>query len=408
MKTALVIFILTYIIIAIQNIPKIHISRPAGSLIGAVFMVLCGVLNIEEAYAAIDFNTILFILGMMIIVAYWEISGFFAIAETLILKKAHTPVNLLLILIFSSGIFSSLFMNDTICLMFAPIVLRLAKRAGLNPIPYLIALATSANIGSVMTIIGNPQNMIIGLYSKIPFWEFTRILAPVSIIGLLLNFLVIKFIYRKEIRSTPIIISNNASNIIIQKWLLIISLIVIAALLVFLSIGYSPAAVAISLACFLILAGAAKPRPVLKEVDWTLLLLFCGLFVVMKGVEKAGITSVIFNYAKQFIYSAKFAQIVSVSGVSAITSNVISNVPAVILFSNIFSAANISKNIWLALAMASTLAGNLTIIGSIANIIVFESTKDHVRVTFLEYLKVGIPLTILTLTAGIAILLCCL
>ena len=401
MKTALIIFGLTYVIIAAQNIPRLHISRPAGSLIGAVFMVLFGVLSIEEAYAAIDFNTILFILGMMIIVAYMEISGFFGIAENFILKKADTPDKLLLLLIFSSGILSSLFMNDTICLMFAPIVLRLVRRADLNPIPYLIALATSSNIGSVMTIIGNPQNMLIGLYSKIPFLEFMRVLAPVSVIGLLLNYFVIKKIYRNEIRSIPIKITGNGEKVAIQKELFIVSLMAIIALLVFLSLGYSPPAVAITLACFLILAGAAKPRKVLEEVDWTLLILFCGLFVVMKGVEKAGITAIIFNSAEQFIYGAKLAQVASISAASVVTSNIVSNVPAVILFSNIFANADISKIAWLSLAMSATLAGNLTIIGSIANIIVFESAKDQVKVGFFEYFKVGLPLTVMTLAIGI-------
>jgi len=406
MKIALIIFVLTYIIIGIQNIPKLHINRPAGALLGAVAMVLFGVISLKEAYAAIDLDTILFILGMMIIVAYTEVSGFFQIAEDLILKSAKSASALLLFLVISSGLLSSLFMNDTICLILTPIVLRLTRRAYLNPIPYLIALATSSNIGSVMTIIGNPQNMLIGLYSKIPFLEFLRILAPVTVIGLLINFLVIRFIYRKEIAHKPIVITeNDSSRIVVQKELLFVSFFALALLLVFLSLGFSPPAVAITLACFLILAGATKPRKALEGVDWTLLLFFVGLFIVMKGVEKSGIIASIFSYVQHYLSDGKLKQIVNLSLGSTAVSNIVSNVPAVILFSHFFANLANSKLAWLTLAMSSTLAGNLTIIGSVANIIVFESARDEAKVGFFEYLKVGLPLTFITLVLGVIVLL---
>jgi len=404
MNIALIIFIFTYIIIATQNIPKVHINRPAGALLGAVAMVLFGVISIKEAYAAIDLDIILFILGMMIIVAYAEVSGFFEIAENFILEKAKTASSLLLFLIFSSGLLSSLFMNDTICLILTPIVLRLTHKTNLNPVPYLIALATSSNIGSVMTIIGNPQNMLIGLYSKIPFLEFLRILAPITIIGLTLNFFVIRAIYKKEITNKPISVKEKDPKSTIQKELLVISLIAVILLLVFLSLGFSPPAVAMTLACFLILAGATKPRKALEQIDWTLLLFFSGLFIVMKAVGKSGITTAIFNYVRYYFSDGKMVQVLNLSIGSTVLSNIVSNVPAVMLFSHLFANLADSKLIWLTLAMSSTLAGNLTIIGSVANIIVFESAKDKVRVGFFEYLKVGLPLTLITLILGIIVL----
>ena len=404
MNTALVIFIFTYIIIAIQNIPKVHINRPAGALLGAVAMVLFGVISLKEAYAAIDLDTILFLLGMMIIVAYTEVSGFFEIAENFILEKAKTASSLLLMLIFSSGLLSSLFMNDTICLLFTPIVLRLTRKTNLNPVPYLIALATSSNIGSVMTIIGNPQNMLIGLYSKIPFLDFLKILAPITIIGLIVNFFIIRAIYKKDITTNPILVKANGQKPAIQKEILFVSFIAMILLLIFLSMGFSPPAVAITLACFLILAGATKPRKALEEVDWTLLLFFAGLFIVMKGIEKSGIITSIFNYVQYYFADGKLRQIVNLSLGSTAISNIVSNVPAVILFSHFFTNLANSKLAWLTLAMSSTLAGNLTIIGSVANIIVFESARDETRVSFFEYLKVGLPLTFVTLFLGIIVL----
>lgn len=405
MNLALIIFIFTYIIIAGQNIPRVHINRPSGALLGAVAMVLFGVISLKEAYSAIDLDIILFILGMMIIVAYAEVSGFFQIAENFILRKAKTAAALLLFLILSSGLLSSLFMNDTICLLFTPIILRLTHKTNLNPIPYLIGLATSSNIGSVMTIIGNPQNMLIGLYSKISFLEFLKILAPITIIGLIINFLIIYIVYKKDICNKPIIAEVNNQKFVIQKELLFVSFIAMFLLVIFLSLGFNPPGVAITLACLLILAGATKPRKALEEIDWSLLLFFSGLFIVMKAVEKSGITSAIFNYVKQYLTAIKSIQILNLSIGTTIISNIVSNVPAVILFSHIFTGVAGSKILWLTLAMSSTLAGNLTIIGSVANIIVFESARDRVKVSFFEYLKVGLPLTLITLAVGISILI---
>jgi len=406
MSPAIIIFIITYILIGIQNIPGIHINRTAGALLGAVAMVFFGVISVKEAYVAIDLDIMLFILGMMIIIAYMELSGFFEMVERWILKRAKSASGLLFFLIISSGIASSFFMNDTICLLFTPIVLRIVKKAQLNPIPYLIALATSSNIGSTMTIIGNPQNMLIGLYSKIHFLEFLRILSPVSIIGLLINFLLIRLIYHRDLSGKGINLKFDENKIVIQKRLFIASFITLILLLVFLCLGYSPQNVAITLACFLILAGADKPRKALEEVDWQLLLFFAGLFIVMHGMEKSGITLSIFAYVKNYLSDGKISQILNLTIGSTVLSNIVSNVPAVILFSHFFAGLANSKLAWLTLAMSSTLAGNLTIIGSVANIIVFESAeKEGVKVGFFEYLKFGLPLTIVTLVIGIATLL---
>jgi Na+/H+ antiporter NhaD/arsenite permease-like protein len=153
------------------------------------------------------------------------------------------------------------------------------------------------------------------------------------------------------------------------------------------------------------LAGAAKPRKVLEEVDWSLLLFFAGLFIVMKAVEKSGITTPIFNYVKNYLLDGKLVQIVKLSIGSTVVSNIVSNVPAVMLFSHLFANLTNSKLVWLTLAMSSTLAGNLTVIGSVANIIVFESARDEVKVGFFEYLKVGLPLTLITLIIGILVLI---
>jgi len=404
MNVALIIFAATYVVIAVQNIPRVHINRPAGALLGAVAMVLFGVITLEEAYAAIDFNTLLFILGMMIVVAYVELSGFFEVAESFILARAGTASALLLSVVLSSGVFSSLFMNDTICLLFTPMVLRITRRAGLNPVPYLIALATSANVGSVMTIIGNPQNMLIGLYSGIPFLEFFRVLAPVGAGGLLVNFAVIRMIYRRDVAGRRISAAPAREPRPIQRELLAVSIGGMVLLLLFLCLGYNPPAAAITFACVLILAGATKPRKALEEVDWSLLLFFAALFVVMRAAEKAGIAEPIVSCFGRYEGAGVFGRVVNLSAGTAIVSNIVSNVPAVMLVAHVVRHLAASKLFWLTLAMSSTLAGNLTIIGSVANIIVFETARDDVAVSFLDYVKVGLPVTLATLFWGVIVI----
>jgi Na+/H+ antiporter NhaD/arsenite permease-like protein len=401
---ATLIFAGTYAILGIQGIPRIHIDRPSGALIGAVAMVVFGVLTLQEAYQAIDLDTILFLLGMMILVAYLELSGFFEILERWIIGLARSTRMLLGLIIVSSGILSALFMNDTICLLYAPVIVRVTKRLGINPVPYVIALATSANIGSVATIVGNPQNALIGIRSHLPFLEFARHLWPVAAIGLALNYFIIAGLYRREITGLPLLVPPPRNPATAQRWLLSVSLVAGIAMFVLLGLDYHPPAVAMALASVVILAGSRQPRRALQEVDWTLLFLFAGLFVVMRGVEASGLTALLFEKTKHLLQQDSLAAAAGLTGAVAVVSNLVSNVPAVMLYVPLIEAQGAREQLWLLLAMASTLAGNLTIIGSVANLIVLEATKEEVAISFLEYLKVGAPLTILTLLLGVLLL----
>ncbi len=402
--TASLIFIATYAILGIQGIPKIHIDRPSGALLGAVAMVVFGVLTLQQAYQAIDLDTILFLLGMMILIAYLELSGFFEVLERWIIGLAGSTRALLALVVWSAGILSALFMNDTICLLYAPVIVRVTKRLGLNPVPYLIALATAANIGGVATIIGNPQNALIGIRSHVPFLEFSRRLWPVAAVGLLVDFAVIAFVYRREITGAPLIVPPPRKPSQVQRWMLSVSLSAGAAMVAFLCLNFHPPAVAMTLASIVILAGSRQPRRALQGVDWTLLFLFAGLFVVMRGVEEAGLTMLIFERSQFLLKESSLRAAAALSGTIAVLSNLVSNVPAVMLYIPLLKAQAASDRLWLLLAMASTLAGNLTIIGSVANLIVLEATKDEVQISFLEYLKVGLPVTLITVLGGVWLL----
>jgi Na+/H+ antiporter NhaD/arsenite permease-like protein len=396
------IFGATYLTLGLQRTPRLHIDRPSGALLGAVAMVAFGVLTLEQAYAAIDLDTILFLLGMMILIAYLDISGFFEVLERWVIGQARSTRMLLGLVVLSAGLLSALFMNDTICLLYAPVLVRVTRRLGLDPVPYLIALATAANIGSVATIIGNPQNALIGVRSGIPFLHFTARLWPVAAAGLILDFALVALIYRKSITGAPLAVPPPRHPVSIQRWLLGVSLSAGAAMLVLLCLGFHPPAVAMGIASVVILAGSRKPRRALERVDWPLLFLFAGLFVVMRGVQSAGLADLVFEHTSSTFAGSGIGAAAGLAGMVAAASNLVSNVPAVILYAPLVPPAR--PDLWLVLAMASTLAVNLTLIGSVANLFVVEVTRDEVEISFLEYLKVGVPLTIATLALGVLLL----
>jgi Na+/H+ antiporter NhaD/arsenite permease-like protein len=181
------VFVATYVLISLHRVPFLNLDRPTAALLGAVAMVLLGAVPFADALHKINWETIVLLLGMMIVVAYLKLARFFEFVSTWILLRAKTPGRLLALLIVTSGVLSALFVNDTICVLFTPIVLGAVLKARLNPVPYLIALVTSANIGSVMTLTGNPQNMLVGMFSEISYGRFFLTLLPVGVAGLLLD-----------------------------------------------------------------------------------------------------------------------------------------------------------------------------------------------------------------------------
>jgi Na+/H+ antiporter NhaD/arsenite permease-like protein len=278
---------------------------------------------------------------------------------------------------------------------------------GLPPIPYLIALATAANVGSVATIVGNPQNALIGVRSGIPLLSFVSALWPVAIAGLVVDGLLLSWIYRDRVSAAPLVLPPPRAAQAVEPWMLAAGMMAGAGMLVAMALGVRPAAASMSAAAAVILAGAARPRDALREVDWALLLFFSGLFVVMRGVADAGLADRVVTGIAGPIGEGGAAGLARLGLAVTVLSQAVSNVPAVMLFLPSLSglSPDSAKDAWLVLAMASTLAGNLTILASVANVIVFETARrDGVEVGFLEYLKVGAPLTALTSLLGWALL----
>ncbi len=401
---SLLIFILTYIIISAQKMKWHRLDRPSGALLGAVLMVLTGVLTLDEAYRAIDFNTILLLLGMMLVIAYLKIANCFKYLSYLLITHARNSFILLCFVSFSSGILSALFVNDTICLMFTPLLILALNQTKLNPIPFLIALATSSNIGSVVTLTGNPQNMLIGVFSKIPYVDFTLHLLPIGLLSLAANVFIIYLLFRKDINFKKMdaiaLIKPELDIKLTTKSLVVLFFIFLG----FIFTGNLPLSAITGGLALLIISGT-KPQHAMEKVDWTLLLFFSGLFIVVGGISKAGFLTLAHNAVGPYLGNTASSQIVHFSIFSVIASNLVSNVPFVLLSATWIDTFIDPKTMWYALAMSSTFAGNLTVMGSVANMIVLELSKEYVHVRFWDFFKVGFITTLVSTIIGIIILI---
>lgn len=408
--TAIIVFGLTYVLISGRRLKILPLNRPAAALLGAVSMVALGVMTPQQAYDAVDYDTLVLLLGMMIIAAYLGLAGFFGWAADAILRHARTPQRLLLYLTITSGLLSALLVNDTVCLMLTPLVVAVIVRGRLPLLPYLMALATSANIGSVATLVGNPQNMIIGAMSGIPFLPFSLRLAPVAVVCLAINYLVLAVGFRHVLRAAHIHTdTGNAPVPALDRKLFALTCVtlglVFAGFCLESSTGLSLAWTALAGAALLMTLARRDTHEVLKLVDWHLLLFFAALFVVVHGLNGTGLSDKIFHRLQHVIGASTTAQAANLTWFSVAGSNIFSNVPFVLVAGNWIQHFRDPNLMWSILAMATTFAGNLTILGSVANIIVVESARGHIEIGFWDYAKYGIPITILTTLTGLAALL---
>jgi Na+/H+ antiporter NhaD/arsenite permease-like protein len=394
---ALVVFVGTYAVVAIGRLPGLRLDRAGAALVGASLMVGFGVLSLEEAYGAIDLNTIVLLVGMMILVANLKLAGFFGLAAHWVAGRARHPVSLLAGIIVVSGALSAFLVNDTVCLMLTPLVAELIRGLRRNPVPYLLAVAMASNIGSTATITGNPQNIMIGSFSGIPYGGFAAALAPVAALGLVILFILIALIFRGEFLRA-VRFEMPIASVRIHRALLIKSLFAAIGMIGFFFAGVAPTKVAIIGGALLLFTRRLKPERVYREIDWALLLLFAGLFVVVRGMEAAALTPEVLRAAEHLA----LGQPADLALVAAALSNIVSNVPTVLLLRPFVAALAHPERAWLVLAMASTLAGNLTIVGSVANLIVVERARQHrIAIDFWTYLAVGAPVTVFTIALGV-------
>ena len=396
---ALVILVMTYAGVAIGRIPGLRLDRAGIALLGAAAMIAVGALSLDDAYKVVDWNTLTLLLGMMIVVAHLKVSGAFRTVGALAMKHAHAPFVLLATVTLMSGVLSAFLVNDAICLVMAPIVVQITRALNRNPAPYLVATATASNCGSVGTITGNPQNMVIGAISGVSYPAFSAALAPVALVSLVLVVVIVRLVYREEFRKPSAEVDGAPFRGVIHKRQMLKAIFVCVALGVAFFAGMAPARAALYGGAFLLLTRAIKPHRIYREIDGPLLILFAGLFVVVAGAERVLLTPQMVSA----VASAGLGEVWRLSALTAIASNIVSNVPAVLALRPFVSALHDPAKAWLVVAMSSTLAGNFTLLGSVANLIVAEqAARANAPISFGSYFRVGAPLTLLTLVIGTA------
>jgi len=389
----LAISALTFLGVALGRWPGLRTNRASIALVGAAALVGIGGLSLEEAFGSLDLHTLTLLFSVMVLNANLRLSGFFGWVAAATMRVAHSARMLLAVLLGTSGLLSALFLNDTICLMLTPLVVDVARRLGRDPIPYLVGLALSANIGSVATVTGNPQNMLVAMSGGLAYVPFALALTPVALLGLLLAWVVLVLVYREEFRPGPLPPPPDL-RVRFYRPLLVKSLLATAALLAMFLAGVPVAQSALLASAGLLVTRRLKPERIFADFDWQLLVLFAGLFMVTGALEHGGWTRTL----GEALHGLAGRGLGGLMVLTALLSNLVSNVPAVLLLRPMIPGTADPQKAWLAVAAASTLAGNFTLLGSMANLIVAEqAARRRVRLSFGAYLKAGVPVTLLTL-----------
>jgi Na+/H+ antiporter NhaD/arsenite permease-like protein len=391
-----IVFFLTYGGIALGRIPGLRLDRAGIALTGAALMLAIGAITPEDAYRAVNLETLALLLGMMIVVAHLRLSGFFRLVTSWALAHAHSPLILLASVAMTAGGLSAFLVNDAVCLVMAPLVIEVTRSLRRDPIPYLLAVAMASNVGSVATITGNPQNMIVGAVSRIPYVEFAAALAPLAIAGVVLVFVVLAALWQREFRQLAQLTAKPPAARVHKPQLAKAVLVTLGVIAAFFA-GVPVAMAAFLGGALLLVTRAIKAHKVYQEIDGSLLLMFAGLFVVVAAAEKVLLTPELIRSVQAFHFSNSYVLTFD----TAVLSNIISNVPAVLALKPFVLGLPDQHRVWLVIAMSATLAGNLTPVGSIANLIVAERARAAgIHVSLWAYCRAGIPITLATLALG--------
>jgi Na+/H+ antiporter NhaD/arsenite permease-like protein len=392
---ATTIFLITYAGMALGRIPGLTLDRTGVALLGAIAMLASSVLNESEAFQAIHLPTILLLYSLMILSGQFTLAGFYAEVGRRLTGVVQRPRLFLLLLMLTSGFFSALIINDVVCMAFTPVVCACILESSLNPVPFLIGLACASNIGSASTIIGNPQNMLIGQIGSLRFGEFLWWCGPPSIVSLFVAYGIILWIYQNNWTRKDAAIGRNTETspdydpVQSRK-----ALILFGVLIVLFFTGLPRELSALSIAGIVLCSRRMTTKSLLGGINWHLITLFCALFIVIEGIVKFGIP----QKGVQELASLGL-DINSRLGLSLITligSNVFSNVPAVMLLLKNVNL-HLTSNLYV-MALVSTYAGNLITIGSFANLIVIEQAKPYrIDVDFIDHARVGIPVTLVSI-----------
>jgi Na+/H+ antiporter NhaD/arsenite permease-like protein len=395
----LLVFALTWWSMAVRAVPFLPLGRAAGALLGAVLMVAIGALTPDAALAAVDLSTLALLLGMMIQTDFLAEAGVFTRVADTLLARARSPFGVLAAVSGVSALLSAFLVNDTVCLFLTPVVVLTCTRGGLPLAPYLLALATSANIGSAATLVGNPQNMLIGRMSGVTFAHFAALAAPATLAGFLVNLGLLRLFYARTLPAAlrP---STPAPTRPMPRAVMLALVATVAAFFAGAHLGFA----ALAGACAMLVAARTDARPRLARLDWSLLLFFAGLFIVVRALEATGLVASAWSAIAGGLSFDSAHGITGFSAAMLVGSNVVSNVPLVLLVGPHMPSLGGGDAAWVALAWVTTVAGNLTLVGSVANLIVAEGARASHTLGFREHLRFGLPSTLLVTLTGLLVL----
>jgi len=401
LAAATLVFLVTYVLISLRTVRRFPIERPAVAMLGGALMLVLGVLTPAQALLAINLDVIVLLVGMMLLVSGLEVCGFFDLVSSRIAVRAKSQAAFLAWLMVVTAALSAIVLNDTIALLVTPVVVRSTRALRVNPLPYLVAVAIAANVGSVATEVGNPQNAFIAIQSGIPFLTFTAYLLPVTVACLAVAIGLVWLVFRKDL-AVPLTHAGSVEPVHLQRTGLGVTLgVTVGVAAAFFA---APTPVWLPLVAlaggsfvlfFLPFFAKTTARTLIAKVDWSIILFFVGLFIVLEGVRVSGLSAAIQGGFTSTV-GGQSGGLVWLVGLSALLSNLISNVPAVLLLATVVPRG--STQLWLALAASSTLAGNATILGAACNVIVVQvASRDGVTVSMKDFVKAGLPVTAATL-----------
>ncbi len=396
MQTIVVpVFLLVYLGMLLGRLPRLQLDRTGIALLGAIALLATGALDLDEAGRGVDVPTLALLFALMVVSAQLRLGGFYSRVARSLATRDLAPAGLLLAITLVAGLLAAVFSNDIVCLAVAPVVIDTCRRRGVDPVPFLLALAAAANVGSAATLIGNPQNMLIGQSLGLSFTRYLAWAALPSLLGLVAVWAVIALQTRGRWTATgpPPAAVEPGEIPAFDRWQTTKGLAVAGALLVaFLVTGWPREIAALAGAGLLLTSRKLHSRRMLGLVDWQLLVLFLGLFVVNHALERTGLPAQLVAAFQSRGLDAHHPGWLFAATV--VLSNAVSNVPAVMLLLPLATHSLAGP----VLALASTLAGNLLVVGSIANLIVVDAAAAHgVAIDWRCHARTGIPVTLVTL-----------
>jgi Na+/H+ antiporter NhaD/arsenite permease-like protein len=410
---SLITLAIVFTLVIIRQVGNIRLRLWQIMLLGAVVVLVTGQISPLRALQSINTDVMLFLFGVFVIGQALEDSGYLGYVAYRLFGKAHTINALVLLVLFGMGLLSALLLNDTLAVIGTPVVLSLASRTGTRPKLLLLSLAFAVTIGSVMSPIGNPQNLLIAIHGNVPnpFVTFLKCLLAPTLLNLLLAYLILRLFYREDFQGRLPVPPAEPVKDTRLAGLARISLLILVVLII-VKIGVSLAGLDIDFKLTYIALAAALPvivfiprRPgILKRLDWSTLVFFAAMFVLMQSVWDSGFFQKAIESMNINLNSTGM-----ILGISILLSQLLSNVPLVALYLPVLSQAGAMTREMMALAAGSTIAGNLTILGAASNVIIIQNAekKSGITLTFLEFIRIGIPLTIVNAAVYWLFLLIC-